>query len=415
MNKVAVILVAAGLALMEGLLFFSETLKDAALPLSLVPVLLGGAGLFFILRARAPARPETPSTEELDTGTALRASAAAAVPDSKDALSVPETEMPPAMRQEIEIYKKALPALFQSIVDYLNKTTEPMSESLVSIKTGMKDFITGVKERDSEIVDARSLDLMTGNVDRLQESINLVAQKSIDSFGVFGKEFTSLKDVLASVFKLTGDISEIAERVHVLSINASIESARAGVHGRGFKVIANEIQKLAHETQAFLKDIKVVAGSSEEIFTFVDRELENSKTNLFTMVQSEKETFDKLNETITSHYGQFKNLYSGIIQFVGGLEGNMNSLFPISMLHAIIIQEVENLDKVSADLLVTLAEGGDGTLAADGKFDQLSSIERLRKRLTTSRELDALEKVIRDLGLADKINLQRSTNDYEFF
>lgn len=411
MKKWLAFFIGISLAGQEALLIF-YTGKAGGMAISLLPLLLGSLALFFLFRI-----PDTDKTPVKLSSSAIELPLVA---EEKESVTEIEHSLEPienisGWKGEIDMYERALPALFKSIVDYLNTTTEPMSESLVVIKTSMKDFISQVQSHDKEIVNANTLNVMTGHVDRLQVNINQVAQKSVDACNVFGKEVHNLKAVLESISHLTNDISDIAERVHVLSINASIESARAGILGRGFKVIAGEIQKLAHETQSFLKDIRITEDTSKNIFDFLDRELENNKISLIALVQSEKETFGVLNGTITRHYGQFKDLYSGIIQFIAEMDGNMNALFPLSMLHAIIIQEVENLDLVSRDFLFMLKEQAQNTSAQKTVFEPVDGIERLRKRLTTSRELDALESVVVSLGLIEKINLKRSENAFELF
>ncbi|TAL33931.1 MAG: methyl-accepting chemotaxis protein [Spirochaetes bacterium] len=84
----------------------------------------------------------------------------------------------------------------------------------------------------------------------------------------------SMKDINESSRKITEIvtiISEISDKINLLSLNASIEAARAGEHGRGFAVVAEEISKLADQTAASSKEIntliaetsgKVDAGSS---------------------------------------------------------------------------------------------------------------------------------------------------------
>ncbi len=417
MKNWAILLAVTGLTGLEALVvFYLGTINTFALVLSVLSFITGITGIFLLIRIPLPGYiPQTNQTEVSSIKQEIAPPVTEKIPIQGNGYSEELEKISPVLIGEIGVYEKAIPSLFKSIVDYLNKTTEPMSESLVVIKTGMKDFIAQVQEHDQEIINSSSLDIMTGNVDKLQVDINLVAQKSVDAFTVFENKFKSLKAVLDSIFKLTGDISDIAERVHILSINASIESARAGVKGNGFKVIANEIQKLAHETQKFLKDIRVTADSSKGIFSSVYLELEDNKNSLTTMVHEEKETFNDLNEIIIRHYSQFKNLYSGILQFIKGLEGNMNDLFPLSMLHAIIIQEVENLDLVTEDFLKMLTELIRNHQGSNVEFRETDSIERFRKRLTTSRELDALEVAIKSLGLAEKIDLQRSNNDFELF
>jgi methyl-accepting chemotaxis protein len=71
---------------------------------------------------------------------------------------------------------------------------------------------------------------------------------------------TDLTDKLASQMNLIENISSVISSVssqsHLLGLNASIEAAHAGEHGRGFSIVANEIRKLAEEANASVTEIK---------------------------------------------------------------------------------------------------------------------------------------------------------------
>lgn len=124
----------------------------------------------------------------------------------------------------------------------------------------------------------------------------------------FQKQGELVQDVLT-------ELEGVAEQTKLLSFNASIESARAGVHGKGFAVVSSEIRKLAEKSKKAIENItQLVSLRSEEIDYLIYTEeqfsqffhqdwenLKESKEHVESMVQSLKQESDWIPQHVLDH------------------------------------------------------------------------------------------------------------------
>lgn len=134
----------------------------------------------------------------------------------------------------------------QSVHTYM----ESIGEMIGNIRRAIKDLkenmgqMTVCEEEASIIV--RELE---GSNSRTLEAVRQVAEQT-----------TMTNNSVKRINEVIGIITNIAEQTNLLSLNASIEAARAGDAGRGFSVVAKEIQGLAEQCNVAAKEIKVITG-----------------------------------------------------------------------------------------------------------------------------------------------------------
>lgn len=300
------------------------------------------------------------------------------------------------LSQSIDTMRESLQAMIQEILSVSSHVTDKSTDLTTTssevraasqqVASTMQELSTGAEEQAhsssllAQMMEEYVTKINTANdsgtrVHKSSLAVLELTEKGNEAMNLSTSQMSKINELMkASVSKVKGldeqtkqistlvqVIREIAEQTNLLALNAAIEAARAGEHGRGFAVVADEVRKLAEQVSHSVKDIREIVSS-----------IQNESNDVANSLQAGYKQVEEGTLQIEDTGQTFKDINSAVKTMAGDIHDISTNLATIADSTSKMNQSIENIASVSEQAAAGIEQTSASVQETNGSMELIA-------------------------------------------